>query len=417
MNKPICSVLPIAFVLACGNEPVGPAPIVIGVTVSPASASIPAGSSQDFTATVTNDPNDRGVTWAIIGCSGGPPGACGTLTQVTSTTTTYTAFAPVHENRPAEVIATSVSDTTKSITASVVTTPRYLGYTAIDLGTLSGNSSKAYGINAAGQVVGWSSAEDGGVHAFLWENGVMNDLGTLAGILSIATSINDLGQVVGYGYAGPEDDQYHAFLWTDGHMSDLGTLGGRASAAQGINSKGQVVGWSETTDGENSAFLWEEGTMAALGPFNARAINSMGQIVGNRETPDGFPQAVLWQDGQMTDLGTLGGRSSTAFSINAVGQVVGSSETAQEEQHGFLWEHGVMTDLGAFEAYGINPAGDEVVGVFWPLGGAVLGGKGIRPELSILGLGTAYAINPTGQIVGVNSIDHVHERAVLWTKD
>jgi probable HAF family extracellular repeat protein len=73
-------------------------------------------------------------------------------------------------------------------------------YTVVDLGTLGGTSSEAYGINDIGQVVGWAYPSGTTTwHAFLWSGGVMQDLGTLGGTESKAYGINSLGQVVGYG--------------------------------------------------------------------------------------------------------------------------------------------------------------------------------------------------------------------------
>ena len=52
-----------------------------------------------------------------------------------------------------------------------------------DLGTLGGDYSDAYGINDAGQVVGWSYTAEGFGHAFITAaDGMgMRDLGTLGG--------------------------------------------------------------------------------------------------------------------------------------------------------------------------------------------------------------------------------------------
>src|SRR4051794_14330794 len=69
-------------------------------------------------------------------------------------------------------------------------------YSVTDLGTLGGTVSEANGINASGQVVGWSSLP-GGTFAFLYSDGAMHNLGTLGGTGSIAWGINDSGEIVG----------------------------------------------------------------------------------------------------------------------------------------------------------------------------------------------------------------------------
>src|SRR5882724_13696111 len=60
--------------VGCGgyNAPSQPPPTPTSVTISPTSASVPAGTgTKNFTATVMNDYLSRGVTWALsgAGCS------------------------------------------------------------------------------------------------------------------------------------------------------------------------------------------------------------------------------------------------------------------------------------------------------------------------------------------------------------
>jgi probable HAF family extracellular repeat protein len=81
-------------------------------------------------------------------------------------------------------------------------------YTAVDLGTLGGGFSLAWGINPAGQVGG-----ERDLQAFLWEKGVVIDLGTLGGGHSKPNGINPAGQVVGFSsLAGGNESVVHAFL-------------------------------------------------------------------------------------------------------------------------------------------------------------------------------------------------------------
>ena len=111
----------LAFLAACGSDATAPGTggPAISVAVVPATASLLTGGSQDFTATVTNDPANRGVIWSITGCAGGSA-ACGRLTSATATTATYAAPAAVPP-APVGVTATSVADADKSFTATVVT--------------------------------------------------------------------------------------------------------------------------------------------------------------------------------------------------------------------------------------------------------------------------------------------------------
>jgi probable HAF family extracellular repeat protein len=163
-----------------------------------------------------------------------------------------------------------------------------------DLGTLPGDSSSyATGINASGQVVGYSGTAGGAQHAFLYSNGMMTDLGTLGGGSSWATGINNGGEVAGYStIAGTgQFPVVHAFLDSGGVMTDLGALGVGSSYASGVNANGQVVGYSTMANGAYHAFLYSNGVMIDLDSLfpasserilrQANAINDYGQIAGS----------------------------------------------------------------------------------------------------------------------------------------
>jgi probable HAF family extracellular repeat protein len=305
-------------------------------------------------------------------------------------------------------------------------------YTAVDLGTLPGDSAAfARGINDAGQVVGASCDGTGSqCHAFLWSGGVMTDLGTLGGTYSAAFGINAAGHVVGE--SANATGAYHAFLWHAGAMTDLGTLGGNASSAFSINDAGQVVGWSDTEQGylpPHHAFLWDAGAMTDLGTLGsgntvAHRINGAIQVVGASDD-----EAFLWENGTMTGLGTLGCPVySEAFGVNGAGRVVGwSADPTCDLRLAMVWQDGVMTDLGTLpggyfsEARAINDAG-QIVGESMDASGgypAALWENG-----TVLSLGTlpghnraeAYDINDMGQIVGESTNDTGPKHAVLWTR-
>ena len=102
---------------------------------------------------------------------------------------------------------------------------------------------KPQGINANGQVVGYTDPINGAQHAFLWDNAnpiqFFQDLGP-----GIAKGINNSGQVVG-GSPAPPYGFPSAFLWDSVHgMQNIGsTFGVLTSQANAINRSGQVVGY------------------------------------------------------------------------------------------------------------------------------------------------------------------------------
>ncbi len=116
------------------------------------------------------------------------------------------------------------------------------------LSTLGGTESYALGINATGQVTGWSTTASGAEHAFLQSNDSMLDLGTLGGTASVGQGINASGEVTGY-YSTPSNVT-HAFIWSNEQMVDLNALLDPSNALApyvtlqegfGINDSGWIV--------------------------------------------------------------------------------------------------------------------------------------------------------------------------------
>jgi probable HAF family extracellular repeat protein len=259
--------------------------------------------------------------------------------------------------------------------------------TTIDLGTLGGDRSYAWGINNLGQVVGASVTSSGFRHPYLWQNGVMTDLGTYGSDnSSMAIGINNNGQVVGWSYqtayppyGHPTAFTNHAVLWQNGGITDLGVLSGdNASSAYTINDLGQVFGSSfkyDTSNSIQSLFRWQNGAMTNLGNIDSNAfinsINNQGLAVG--ELYEGYNgSAFLWQNGTTTNLDSLGGTFASAYDVNEAGTVVGYSDTNNGSGSAVMWRNGQIFNLNnllqpnsgwqLISANGINNNG-QIVGI------------------------------------------------------
>src|SRR5205807_10061184 len=99
-------------IVGCGSV----STIPVSVAISPTSATVGAGGTQQFTATVTNT-NNTAVTWQVNGVPGGNATA-GTI----SSAGLYTAPAVVPSPATVTVRAVSQADATKSASAQVTIT-------------------------------------------------------------------------------------------------------------------------------------------------------------------------------------------------------------------------------------------------------------------------------------------------------
>lgn len=207
-------------------------------------------------------------------------------------------------------------------------------------------------LNEAGDAVGWSRpAQTGGRQAdraVLWQKGKHIELGTLGGANSRAFGINDRADITGT--AQTTNGAFHAFLWRLGKLEDIGTLGGRNSYGHAINSAFDIAGVAETAQQLRHAFLYTGGKMRDLGTLGgllsqATGLNEAGDVVGFAQNAAGQSRAFFHTKGKMSDLGTLGGPGSFASAINNHQHIVGAAQLASGENRAFHWRDGKMRDL------------------------------------------------------------------------
>ena len=233
--------------------------------------------------------------------------------------------------------------------------------------------SRAFGINSTSMIVGDAfrvGPMEPRSHATLWKDGIPMDLGVLSGqAYSRANGINAIGQVVGYSGLQRDSTESRAFVWTSQTgMIDIGTLGGAYAQAYAINDAGYITGASQTQGMgpilTTHAFIYrlptppyprfnrmvDLGVLGGLSSYGT-AINNYNHVAGysTLSTKDDRVHAFLHDGKSMIDLGSLGGPGnrwgsdfSVALGVNNYDQVVGYSYLPAVgempiQQVAFLW--------------------------------------------------------------------------------
>ncbi|MCC6244869.1 MAG: hypothetical protein IT353_18625 [Gemmatimonadaceae bacterium] len=139
-------VLLMSLAAGCGGgDSVAPAPVA--VTITPTTATVNAGGTQDFSATVANATNSS-INWTTTG---------GTLSATTGASVTFTA--PL-TGGPFTITATSAADATKSAAATVSVTPIGVSISpsAVTVGAAGTQQFSATVANSTNTGVTWTAS-------------------------------------------------------------------------------------------------------------------------------------------------------------------------------------------------------------------------------------------------------------------
>jgi probable HAF family extracellular repeat protein len=225
------------------------------------------------------------------------------------------------------------------------------GGSATDLASApASGGGRALGLTSDGDVVGYGS-NGGWTQALLWHNNSVISL-LPALVEGAAYGVNDAGQVVGYYDSArntyPRPFGATGFVWQAGNVTSLGMLpGDTQSVAYGINQGGLVVGYSQSQTGPSHAVAFSGSSVVPLGALAgdtdsaAFSVNGSGEAVGYSAGPAHFHAAGFCAGGQVVDLGTAGSDlHSEALSINSAGIAVGDSDLDGSTRHAVVFGGG-----------------------------------------------------------------------------
>ena len=286
-------------------------PAPISVTMNPTAASVQVSQSTGFTATVQNDSASKGVNWTLSG-SGCTGAACGTLTNVTTISVTYTA--PPTAPSPATVTlkATSITDGTKSAAITITITAPTGGATTTLVSSRSASTTQ-----------GPVSGTDPAITTYVFEAPALSLAGNavlvgttfraLGGSLSVALT-NEHGDTftnlvdATNGVDNQRAITFCGFPAAGNHQYTIAFTGtGTAQYVQATMGEfNNIASCTPDAVSDNTATSATSINAGALGPFA-----HSGDFLFNYVAAADAPQIGTWTAGSQANISWAKGRSDT----------------------------------------------------------------------------------------------------------
>jgi len=160
----------------------------------------------------------------------------------------------------------------------------------------------ATAINNQGVIAGWFNTDDGSVvtHGFFLSNGVYTSFDYPTAAITNIYGINDAGDFVG-NYTMPVGAPYHGFASIGGQLSEVTVPGTTYVEPHDINNRGDIVGWANTVTGSYGFRLQSKGTRYPITPSR----NTFTSFLGTNDTKasvgtegGGLPVALYYGGGK-----------------------------------------------------------------------------------------------------------------------
>jgi probable HAF family extracellular repeat protein len=186
-----------------------------------------------------------------------------------------------------------------SVLFSTLVAAQDASYTFTTIDVPGTTDAQVYGINAAGQIVGWSRDATEHSHSFVTDGVIFTPLNVPGATDTEANGINDRGQVVG---VFADATGVHGFLTSDGvTFTTIDVPGASITEPHGINDRGQVMGGFGFTGAEGGhSFLTDGVTFTTFdipvpGTIGTASwgIKAAGQIVGVFDDATGHIHAFI----------------------------------------------------------------------------------------------------------------------------